>query len=411
MAAVNFFLKRPSESTSAIVCTLSDGRDYRIKLYPGVGVNPRHWSKRNANVLSADLDAVSKNKFLKDFRSKVYGIYLEAKSKGILPDREYFQRELEPVQENKTAFWDIWEKYLASRQGIFKKHSFAKFGSLKAHLVAFEKTLKKPLELDTVSVETLENLQGFFYSSQGLNTQSSQKYIGLFKMLLSWAFLKKHTANADFKNFKPIRQPDSLKATMTGEDLDKLHSVDLGALDYLKNVRALFLLACGTGLRYSDFSRVNKQHLKKNDGGHILQMRQTKTGDFVSIPLTVETLQIVRDLIDGKIHSISNQRMNSYVKELCQKAGIDEPFDVDRFVGNEKTTLTVPKYELVSTHTGRRTFATSLLEKGVPAEVVMRFTGHRDYKSFSKYVNVPKRSQMEMVRNALEHKPKMWKAS
>ncbi len=118
-------------------------------------------------------------------------------------------------------------------------------------------------------------------------------------------------------------------------------------------------------------------------------------------PLTPEAADICLKLIDGSVHHISNQKMNTYVKELCEKAEIKEPFEKHIYKGRDKTVLVVPKYELISTHTGRRTFATNLLSRGVPAEVVMNFTGHRDYKSFSKYVNIPKRTQMEVVKKAL----------
>jgi len=62
---------------------------------------------------------------------------------------------------------------------------------------------------------------------------------------------------------------------------------------------------------------------------------------------------------------ISNQKMNKYVKELCELAELDEQFEVNTFKGKIKTTTFQPKHELVSTHTGRRTFATNLLLKGL----------------------------------------------
>jgi integrase len=164
-------------------------------------------------------------------------------------------------------------------------------------------------------------------------------------------------------------------------------------------------------LRYSDFSRIGKQHLKKTDDGYVLEIRQEKTDDFVNIPLTGESLKTVNDLISGTIHPITNQKMNSYVKDLCEVAEINEPFEVHSYKGREKQTETVPKYKLVTTHTGRRTFSTRLLSRGVPAEVVMKFTGHKDYKSFIKYVNIPKEAEMKIVRKALEGNKNLWIAS
>jgi site-specific recombinase XerD len=402
MATVKFFLKRPTEKTSSLICSLVDGRRYRIKLYPGITVTTRHWSKRNGNVLSADPRAAHLNKFLAEFVNKVSAIYHEAKMAGILPDKDHFTNGLTPKKPDSSRFWDVWDLYLTSKTGVFKKPSFQKFDSLKRHLQEFERTDKRLLDLENITEALLEDFQSFMYTKQDLNTQSTQKYVGIFKMFLNWCVKRKHTANADFRNFTPIRQPDSLKVIMTKSDLEAIRSVDLKDKDYLKNTRSLFLLACSTGLRYSDFSRVKSQHLKKDGSGYLLEIRQTKTEDYVSIPLNPEALGIVRDLIEGRVHPISNQKMNNYVKELCRMAGVDEDFEVTKYKGKDKTLHIQPKYELVTTHTGRRTFATNLLNNGVPAEVVMQFTGHRDYKSFSKYVNIPKKAQMQIVRSAME---------
>ncbi len=93
--------------------------------------------------------------------------------------------------------------------------------------------------------------------------------------------------------------------------------------------------------------------------------------------------------------------MNEYIKELCQLAQIDEPFEVTTFKGKVPFTYSVPKWRLISTHTARRTFATNLLLQGVPDRIVMEFTGHKDLKSFAKYVNIPNKTSYELVRRAM----------
>ena len=137
------------------------------------------------------------------------------------------------------------------------------------------------------------------------------------------------------------------------------------------------------------------------DGVSHLRIRQEKTEQFVDVPLITESLEITQKLIKGEIHPISNQNMNRYVKELCKLARLDDLQEVHSYIGKEKKTHVTEKYNLITTHTGRRTFATELLLKGVDAGMVMQFTGHKDYKSFSSYVNIPKQTQMNIVRNAL----------
>lgn len=91
-----------------------------------------------------------------------------------------------------------------------------------------------------------------------------------------------------------------------------------------------------TGLRFSDYSRIAKQHLKKYKNEFVLEIRYEKTGDLVEVPLVPEAEKIVTKLISGEVHAISDQKMSMFVKELCEKAGINNPCELHRFVGNKK---------------------------------------------------------------------------
>jgi site-specific recombinase XerD len=403
MASIRLNLKRPQAERTAIVCALSDGRKYKIKLFPGITVKTKHWSKKNQNVLSADSRAVVINNYLREYTSKVFDIYLKAKITGIIPDREYFAKRLAPDEpSNERTFWGVWELYVKSKNGTVKSSTIAKFGSVKKHLNDFEKEYKTQLSFEIINIQFFEDFQNFLYHKQNLNTGTTQRYIKFVRMFLNWCLKRKYITNIDFRDFKAIQQPDTLKVIISDEDTEKLRKFNAEDKNYLNNVRDLFLLSCSCGLRFGDFSRISTQHLKKNDDGYFLEIRQEKTEDMVSIPLTDDSLKTVQDLISGKVHALSNQKMNQYVKELCELAGIDEPFEIHHYKGRDKTSEVVPKYSLVSTHTGRRTFATNLLERGVPAEVVMKFTGHKDYRSFIKYVNIPQKSQMKIVKEALQ---------
>ena len=326
------------------------------------------------------------------------------KESGIIVDTAYLKEQIKPKQKANPAnkeFWNVWGYYLEDRKGRFKPRSFDKFKYLKKHLINFEEAINIPWALNSISKKRLEKFQNYFYDS-GIATQTTAKYLGVFKMFLNWAVENKYSNDLDFKAFKPIHQKDTLKVVLTPQEVEAIRKVDLMSKSYLINVRPLLLLSTLTGLRYSDYSRIRKEHLKQDsDGTHILQIRQEKTGDMVELPLTNEGVKIINSLIEGEIHAVSNQKMNAYVKEICQLAGIDEPFEVHQFKGKLSITTTKPKYQLVTTHTGRRTFATNLLLQGLPAETVMLFTGHKDYKSFNKYVNIPKKAKMDMVKNAL----------
>lgn len=405
MATTKLYLRdAKAKNKTRIVCLLVDGRDFRIKFTSDYSVFPKHWGK-NENVLSAHPNAIEMNNQLRDFKDSVLNIYQAAKAAGLLVNAEYIREQLKPKQEAVTAsvkFWNVWENFLKFKRSRYKEKSFEKFQALKNHLIKFETLAKTPLQLNTITAGALNSLQDFFYDNANLNTQTTAKYIDLFKSFLNWAVNQGYSDNTSYKSFTPIQQPDTLKVILTAEDVDKIKRANFGVKGYLNNARQLLILSTLTGLRYSDYSRIKTEHLKKdNDDASILHIRQEKTGEYVDIPLTPEAITIINKLITGELHPISNQKMNEYVKELCKIAGIDEPFEIHKYKGKKSISQTCLKYELITTHTGRRTFATNLLLERVPAQVVMKFTGHKDYKSFSKYVNIPKKAEMDLVKKAL----------
>jgi len=418
MASITLMLKDNNvEGNTRIIAKITDGREFQIRLSTGFSVKPKHWSKANKKVRSANPNAVVINTGLKNFTDKALSVYLNAKNKKLIPNREYFELEMKPnkeVENRNTEFWKVFEYYMTEKKKSFAVGSIKKFNSLKNHLQNFEVKRKIPLQFETITTKVMKDLESFFYEDvvikvdkegkeyKGLNTQTTAKYLGTFKMFLNWAFKNKYSRNLDFKEFEIKHQPRTIKAVLNDIDLERLRSFESDDKKYLLNVRDLLILSCLTGLRFSDYSSIKSEHLiKDNEGNYSLLMMQKKTNDYVEIPLNNEALQIVRKLLSNEIHPISNQNMNLYAKELCKLAKINEPFEVIQYKGNIRVTKSIPKHDLITTHTGRRTFATNLLLKGVPAEIVMEFTGHRDYESFSKYVNIPKKSKMDIVRNVM----------
>lgn len=378
------------------MCVLTDGRDVRIKLSTGVSVKPSHWNPKGKYVRSADNESASKNRHIKHFSAQVLEIYLEAYDNDFIADAHYIRDTIQRAKKKNASseFWDIWGYYLAEKRSSFKPASFKKFDSLKSHLIGFEGDSKTPWIIDSTSKQRLEGFQNWLFDN-GLANQTAAKYMGIFKMFLNWCIENEYMTNSGYRAFKPIQVKDTLKVILSQEEVEAVRTVKLEGKPYLQNARSLFYLSILTGLRYSDYKRIRAEHLKKdNEGTPILQIRQQKTGDLLDIPLTPQAEQIVMSIISGTVRPISNQKMNTYVKELCKLAGINEPFEVVTFKGKMSKTVYKPKYELISTHSGRRTFATNLLLKGLPAETVMLFTGHKDYKSFSKYVNIPLTTKM-----------------
>lgn len=133
------------------------------------------------------------------------------------------------------------------------------------------------------------------------------------------------------------------------------------------------------------------KHDVKND---VIEFVTKKTNDFLCVELNKHSRAILEKyenvaFENGKaLPVISNQKMNEYLKELGELSGIIEPIRETYYIGNERIDDVKPKHEHLSTHVGRRTFICTALSLGIPAQVVMKWTGHSDYKSMKPYIDV-----------------------
>lgn len=131
----------------------------------------------------------------------------------------------------------------------------------------------------------------------------------------------------------------------------------------------------------------------QNKDDHI-EATTVKTSDSLIIELNNHSKAILdkyKDVAfenDKVLPVITNQKMNDYLKELAEMAGIDEPVRQTYYKGNEHIDDVMPKYALLGTHAGRRTFICNALALGIPPQVVMKWTRHSDYKAMKPYIDI-----------------------
>lgn len=159
---------------------------------------------------------------------------------------------------------------------------------------------------------------------------------------------------------------------------------------YLERVRDVLLFCCFSGLRHSDVHNLIKSDIKTN---HI-EVTTVKTADDLVIELNNHSKAILEKYKDVPFENnmalpvISNQKMNEYIKVLGELAEINESVRETYYKGNRRIDEALPKYALLSTHVGRRTFICNALTLGIAAEVVMKWTGHSDYKAMKPYIDI-----------------------
>jgi len=148
-------------------------------------------------------------------------------------------------------------------------------------------------------------------------------------------------------------------------------------------------------MRYSDFTTIPPEHIK----GDSLRIKPQKTGQVVEIPLHPTVRAIMAKYSGTLPRAISNQKMNDYLKEITvQVASLQSPQMITATIGGERKTTAKRKWELITTHTARRSFATNLYKAGCPARSIMAITGHQTESAFRAYIRLSGEEHANIVR-------------
>ena len=329
---------------------------------------------------------------------------------GILPKRpepEKKKREQKPKEPDMFVVFDEFTRKCGEKNA-WTIATFEKMSALKADLQNFGPKVK----LSELNEDALTKFVGYLRDEKkvfpakkkkdaeedeeekavqvGLNNTTIKKKLEYLTWFLRWARDVGYPVNPAFKTFKPtLKQTQKPIIYLSKEELQRVKNLDLSG-SKLEPVRDIFLFCCFSSLRHSDADNLRRSDIK---GDHI-DVTTIKTVDSVSIELndiTKAILEKYKDIPfkDNKaLPSFTNQAMNRSLKELCQLAEINDPIRITTYKGNVRTDTVHPKWELVGTHTGRRTFIVQALSMGISPNIVMKWTGHSDYKAMKPYIDI-----------------------
>ena len=298
-------------------------------------------------------------------------------------------------EEQTGLVFDFIDSYVNENEATREKGSLSVYKSVKNHLQAYQDTTGHKVTFEKIDYSFFQKFQTFLIQrikvnkagevSPMLNNTTIAKALSTLKTFLGYA--RKHgiKVNDSYRDFTIKREKLEVIA-LTQEEFDSLMNADLSGNKRLEKTRDIFCFACATGLRYSDIAQLKREHIADN----FIKLTIKKTKTELTIPLNSISASILDKYNDlnKPLPLISNQNLNYYIKELCEKAGINQPIEIVRFYGKKREVNTYAKHDLIHFHTARKTFVTLSLEKGMSAEEVMTISGHEDYKSFARYVKV-----------------------
>ncbi|CAI9680538.1 MULTISPECIES: tyrosine-type recombinase/integrase [Elizabethkingia] len=412
MASVSFYVRGTNNDKESTVWTRFRDKELDIKLpIPYLRCKPKDWKDgkcKSSSLKMADSDLDTINVRLTKLEANILSKYKddgpEIDVKGWLelviePQKAKVQSDNYP--EDVISFIDV---YISLKKDSVAESTIKKAKVVKNLLSRYiadrrikNKTFKilKFKDLDTSFRSDFEK----YCKNEQYKISTTYRNLKFLKMICKVAGennieVHKHVEGWKFEIEKATRNvPRSIYLTF--EELDKIER-EVMPHDYLENARDWLLIACYTGQRVSDYLRFTSSMIvEDSDGQKYIEFTQKKTNTKMQIPL-LKKVQEVLDKRGGEFpRQISDVKLNVYIKEVCKISEINDIIyngKVSAIEKEDKTRVTrkvfaeYPKHELVSSHIGRKSFASNFYEK-IPTAYLMNFTGHKTEKQLLNYIN------------------------
>ena len=378
----------------------------RIEFTTGYRIDAAKWDTdkqrvRNGCTNKLKQSASEINASLLGYYTEIQEIFKKFEVEEIMPTQEQIkeafnalhkpiEEEVKPRNSTPNAFYKVFDEFVrdCGRQNDWTDSTYEKFAAVKNHLMNF----REGLTFEFFDERGLNDYVGYLRDVKEMRNTTIGKQLSFLKWFLRWAFKKGVHQNNAYDSYKPKLKSTQKKIIfLTWDELNRFREFKIPSnKQALERVRDVFLFQCFTGLRYSDVFNLRRSDIK---GDHI-EVTTVKTSDSLIIELNKHSKAILdkyKDVAfedDKVLPVITNQKMNDYLKELAELAGIDEPVRQTYYRGNERIDEVTPKYALLGTHAGRRTFICNALALGIPPQVVMKWTGHSDYKAMKPYIDI-----------------------
>jgi integrase len=404
MPEAKFVLKQPKSKETTLVYLFFYFNNKVLKYSTGQKIKPKFWNaeKQRAKETMQFLQYGEFNSYLNKVQNNINNLYRRFINDDVIPSPLQLRLGLHEAllktgTKSKNSLPDFIQEIIDT--SVKRPNTIKNYKQTLKKLIEFKSMRKMELTFESIDLTFYENFIKYCLEMK-YSTNTIGGLIKNIKVFMNEAFDRKLTTNTEYKNrkFKTLDE-ETENIYLTTKEIEKLYNLDLSKNLRLEKVRDMFIISCYTSLRYSDLIQLTNDNLIDNKTK--LKIKTEKTGETVIIPLH----RFIRNILikyDGlPEYDISNQKMNEYLKELGEIAELNDNVFISSTKGGEKLNKGYKKYERITVHTGRRSFATNAFITNIPTISIMKITGHRTEKAFLKYIKI---SQAENANKLINHR-------
>ncbi len=411
MATINFLYrsnKKKGDLTLRLLYRYM-GSDYTLGVNSRISVEQEFFKKQLNQKKLKDINLINEQSRVKNLMNDLSVHIIEKLNKvdtsGL--NKEWLELQVEqfynPVELKPkvpiylTEYFDYYVELLITNRNTKKK-----LITTQKKILKYEDSLKRKILIETIDNVELNNfkkhLTKLCYNQNTILVdftnikticRHAKTALSVNEEIFNWS-LKKERISIVYLNF---------------DEINKIIEIN-DLVNYLDNSRDWLIISCYTGQRVSDFMNFTKSMIrieKDNKGKEItfIEFTQKKTKQNIALPLHPEVIKILKKRNGEFPRPISDVKYNKYIKIIVKKAGITEEIigsKIDKDI-NRKVKKAYPKYELITSHIGRRSFATNFYGV-IPTPLIMSATGHMSEKMFLNYIG---KSQTDRAKSLADY--------
>lgn len=409
MATINFRLRSNANKNVNIKIYLSTGRGNFIETNTGFVINPNNWSestnKPKQNNTTENKQLTSSLNKLQTF---VFDNLNNDLSKGVIIDKFWLEKQVNDcfnrVEKIDNGILVNHIQFIIDNANTRKVKGRAKLGisesrikgyeTFKKVVEAYQKTIKKQLHFLDINKTFVDKFTNWLINEKKYSVNYAGKQIDNLKTISLDAEklgIKTNPYTKQIEGFSESNE-DRYIVTLTFDELEKIRTAEIKS-EALNNARKWILIGCEIGQRGGDLLNLNKNNIRYKGGNMYIDITQKKTGKFVTIGIA--NPHVIEIIENDFPHKISTQKLNDYIKKVCEIAEINEKVEGKKMnpKAKKKNPESIrkilglyPKHELITTHSFRRSFATNYYKK-IPTGVLIGITGHSKESLFLQYIN------------------------
>jgi len=369
-------------------------RNSRVLINTGEEINPNDWliSKSQPKAKLSNVTVINSLNFQ---LNRLSNILQYTSDVNVEPTTAYIKRLFQSnenfdVISSEMDFYGHLEHYINAKRDQVVPDVIKDYYAMKKHLKGFEVHRETPITFESLNYDfylswidyLAVHPQNTVEGPKGLSNNSIGKQVKNLKAFLNDRMRRKLISPIDISQYKVI-QEEVDHVYLNQSEIDDIAKVDVEGDEDLKKIKDFFIIGCYTGLRFSDIVRLKPEYISEG----MITLRQKKTSGKVVVPLR-KPVQEVLKRNNNFAPQVSSFEFNKNIKVLGRKAGIDEVVEIEKKKGIKKVVSQHKKYDLISSHTCRRSFCTNAYLEGIDVQLIMKISGHKTEKAFKRYLKL-----------------------